>query len=168
MGTGWLALRIVHIGLGMFWVGADVFLTFLFLPRLRALGPEVERPVMTVLLRVLPPTLTISSVLTGASGIWMAGELHGWSPAWLVANGWGLSMLVGLVGTTVALAIGMGALPPLTTRYDKMNRAIAGRSATREETEQLRRLSNRVEALARLNSVLLIVVVIAMAVARYV
>jgi hypothetical protein len=167
MGLPWLSLRVLHLVLGTFWVGTDAFLTFLLIPRLRVLGPNIERSVMGVLMHALPPVLMVSSLLTAATGIWMVTTLQGWDPGSLLANGWGLCMLVGLIGTFVSRVIGMGLLPPITIRYQTLIRRIEAQPATAEETSELQRLADRTTMLARINSVLLIIVVIAMAVARY-
>jgi uncharacterized membrane protein len=164
----WLALRIVHVGCGTFWVGSDLFLTFLLLPRLRGLGPQVERAVMTSLVRALPPVMTLSSVLTLVSGVWIAVTYQGWNPAWMLESGWGVAMLVGLTGTLSALVVGLGVIPPLTMRYDRMNRAVDGRGATPDEEREILALGRKISRLVHVNSVTLIVVVMAMAVARFV
>lgn len=164
----WLALRVVHVGCGTFWVGSDLFLTFILFPRLRGLGPHVERAVMTSLVRVLPPVMTISSLLTLVSGVWIAVIYKGWNPSWMLEDGWGVAMLLGLAGTLSALVIGLGIIPPLTMRYDRMSRATEGRAPTSDEERQIQALGRRISTLVHVNSVTLIVVVLAMAVARFV
>ncbi len=41
-----VVLRILHIVFGVFWVGSAFFLVLILEPRLRALGPEIQRPAM--------------------------------------------------------------------------------------------------------------------------
>lgn len=168
MGPLWLTLRIVHVGCGVFWVGADLFLTFILLPRLRALGTPVERAVMTSLVRVMPPVMTACSLLTLLSGVWIAVIYKGWDPAWLIEDGWGVAMLVGLAGTLSALVVGLGIIPPLSMRYDRLSRALDHRPPTSDEERQLLSLGSRISTLIHVNSATLIVVVVAMAVARFV
>jgi uncharacterized membrane protein len=122
MNLEWISLRILHIVAGTFWVGTDVFATFLLILQLRALGPAVEHAVMGALMRYLPPVMTISALTTAITGVWMAVTLQGWNPAWMLANGWGISMLIGFVGTAAALVIGLGMVPPVTIRYDRLSR----------------------------------------------
>jgi hypothetical protein len=64
--------------------------------------------------------------------------------------------------------IGLGLLPPVTIRYDTLSRSVEGRPTTADEERRLQQFGSRVTILATVNSVLLIIVVIAMAVARYV
>jgi len=168
MTTTILILRVLHIGFGAFWVGTDAFLTFLLLPRLRTLGPDIERQVIAAIMRFLPPVLMVSSLVTFVSGIFLTGIMRGWNLNWVFSSGWGTAIFVGFVGTVLALIVGFGLIPPLTMRAGKLERSFEGRQPTTTETEELGRLSSRVTMLAKLNSVLLIVVVLSMAVARFV
>ncbi len=163
-----LILRVLHIGFGTFWVGTDAFLTFLLLPRLRALGPQVERPVLVAIMRFLPPAMMISSIVTFTAGIALAGIMRGWSLGWIFASGWGIAMLVGFAGTLLALIVGFGLIPPVAIRADKLARSFEGRTPTDAEASEFDQLNARGTALARINSVLLIIVVVAMAAARFV
>lgn len=163
-----LTLRVLHIGFGTFWVGTDVFLTFLLLPRLRTLGPNIERPVLVAIMRTLPPVMMIASIGTFVSGIALAGIMRGWNVNWVFASGWGIAIFLGFAGTFIALSVGFGLLPPLTIRMDRLARSFEGREPTAAESQELDQLKARGTKLAKLNSVLLILVVISMAVARFV
>jgi hypothetical protein len=168
MSTNILILRVLHIGFGAFWVGTDAFLTFLLLPRLRTLGPDIERRVTAALMRFLPPVLMVSSLVTFVSGIFLTGIMRGWNVNWVLANGWGTAIFVGFVCNIFALIVGFGLLPPLLMRSDKLERSFEGRQPAVAETEEFDRLRARGTMLTKLNSVLLLVVIISMAVARFV
>jgi hypothetical protein len=168
MDTTILTLRILHIGFGTFWVGTDAFLTFLLLPRLRALGPNIERPVFAAIMRFLPPVMMLSSIVTFISGVALAGIMRGWNVNWVFASNWGIAIFTGFVGTVIALFVGFGLLPPVTIRADKLARSFEGRARTPDEARELDQLNARGKTLADINTWLLILVVIAMAVARFV
>jgi len=168
MSTTILILRVLHIGFGAFWVGTDAFLTFLLLPRLRTLGPDVERPVMAAIMRFLPPVMMVSSLVTFVSGIFLTGIMRGWNLDWVFASGWGIAISVGFVGTLMTLIVGFGLLPPLFIRTDKLERSFAGRQPTDAESEEFDKLAVQGTMLTKVNSVLLIIVVLSMAVARFV
>jgi len=168
MSTTILILRVLHIGFGAFWVGTDAFLTLLLLPRLRTLGPDVERPVMAAIMRFLPPVMMISSLVTFVSGIFLTCIMRGWNVDWVFASGWGIAISIGFVGTLLTLIVGFGLLPPLTIRSDKLERSFVGRQPTRAESEEFDKLTAQGTMLAKVNSVLLIIVVLSMAVARFV
>ena len=118
-------------------------------------------------MRRLPPILVLTSLATAVTGVWMAVEMQGWNPGWMLESHWGLAMLVGTVGTFLALVIGLGVVPPITMRYDKLSRSMAGRVPTEDEVVELQRLTHRTQQLVHINSSLLVIVVIAMAVARF-
>lgn len=168
MDTYILILRVLHIGFGTFWVGTDAFLVWLLIPQLRTLGADIERRVIAAIMRFLPPVLMISSIVTFVSGILLTGIMRGWNVNWVFASGWGTSIFIGFIGTLIALIVGFGLVPPLTMRTNKLERSFEGRQPTSAETEEFDRLRARVTMLAKLNSVLLIVVVLSMAVARFV
>ncbi|MBI2908263.1 MAG: hypothetical protein HYX92_11500 [Chloroflexi bacterium] len=163
-----VVLRSLHILFGAFWVGTDAFVTFLLLPRLRSLGRDIEQPVTVLLMRILPPALMVSSLIAVVSGIWVTGLTRGWNLDWVSASGSGWVMSAGSVGTFLALVVGFGIIPPLTMRMNKLARAFEGRAPTDEESRQIESLTGRITVLARANSALLIVVVVTMAVARFV
>ncbi len=168
MATNILILRVLHIGFGAFWVGTDIFLTFLLLPRLRTLGSDIERRVIAAMMRFLPPVLMVSSIVTFVSGIFLTAIMRGWTVDWVFTSGWGTSIAVGFIGNVIALIVGFGLLPPLMIRTDKLERSFEGRQPTAAETEEFDRLRVRGTMLAKLNSVLLIIVILSMAVARFV
>jgi len=168
MATNILIIRVLHIGFGAFWVGTDIFLTLLLFPRLRTLGPDVERRVMAAIMRFLPPVLMVSSLVTFVSGIFLTGIMRGWTVNWVFASGWGTAIFVGFVGNVIALIVGFGLLPPVMMRADKLERSFDGRQPAFAETEEFDKLRARATILAKLNTVLLIVVILSMAVARFV
>lgn len=168
MSTNILILRVLHIGFGAFWVGTDAFLTFLLLPRLHTLGPDIERGVTAAMMRFLPPVLMVSSLVTFLSGIFLTGIMRGWNVNWVFTSDWGTAIFIGFVGTLIALIVGFGLVPPLMIRADTLERSFEGRQPAVAETAEFDSLRARSIMLAKLNSVLLIVVVLSMAVARFV
>jgi hypothetical protein len=161
-------LRILHIGCGVFWVGSDLFATFILIPRLRALGSDIERPVMASILRVLPPVLVVCSVTALVTGIVLAGDLWGWSLAGVFATGWGWAMLIGFILTIITMLIGFALMPMFSIRVEKINREAEGRAPSPHQARQLASAMSRIVALARSNSIILVIVIGTMAVARFV
>lgn len=168
MGTTILILRILHIGFGSFWVGTDLFLTFVVMPRLRSLRKDIERPAALAMMRAMPPLMMTSSLMTALSGVGLTGILRGWNFTSLTSSGWGAAIVAGFVGTLVNLVIGFGLIPPVSIRLEKLATSFEGRKPSSKETSQLDDLTARAERLSKINAVLLVAVVISMAVARYV
>ena len=69
-------LRILHIGFGVFWVGSAMFMSLILEPRLRALGPAIQRPVMMAIAPIMGPAVGISGGITIAAGITLYLRLH--------------------------------------------------------------------------------------------
>jgi uncharacterized membrane protein len=161
-----ITLRLLHILFGVYWVGSDVTLTFILLPRLKALGPSIERPVMRVLMKVIPPITTISAIITIVAGILLVGRLKGWGI--LFSVGWGWAIFISLVLTGLAVIVGFGLLPLVAIKYEKLSQKLEAQTPNTDEGHRLDSLTRQVTIFGRLNSVLLILVAAAMAVARFV
>ena len=83
MDIEFVILRLVHIVSGAFWVGAAVFLAFVFEPRIRALGPAIQGPVMGAVGKVAGPIMGGAGAITIIAGVYMAlrlrwGSLDDW------------------------------------------------------------------------------------------
>jgi uncharacterized membrane protein len=166
MDYGWALLRVLHVLCGTIWVGSDFLLSFVVFPRVRALGLDVERAVLGELARYLPPVMLTASLVTLATGVWMTGSMQGWNLNWMFATSWGTSIAIGLIATAIAFIVGVALIPRVTIRYEKFMKATAGRTLAAEEVAEMGHLSASITRLARLNTALLLIVVIAMAMAR--
>jgi hypothetical protein len=164
-------MRILHIVFATYWVGTDIFATFILLPKLRALGTAIERPVMKSLMRIVPPALMISSVLSFGAGAVLTGLLTNWNLGLLFVGGWGWAIFTGILATFIAMIVGFGVIPVVSIRMERINKGIEGRKEqipTAEEDAQLRQLTARLTVFAVTNTVLLFIAVSSMAVARFV
>lgn len=165
MDTLTISLRLLHILFGVFWVGASLFLSFVLEPKLRALGPPVQGPVMRVLMPVITPAFTISSVVILVTGAVLALRLS--SLGDMLATDWGWAMLVGLVATLAATVLGLGFTSVAGKRMATLGQSMEGRRPTPEEAQQLGSLSQRLRTLSRVTTALLVLAVVSMAAARY-
>lgn len=163
-----VSLRILHIVFGTFWVGSDLFVVLLLEPRLRALGPTIQRPVMRALMRVMPPAMMVSSAVSLATGVALTLKMQWGFLDTFLATGWGWAMLIGFVTTVAAMVVGFGLVPVVTIRMERLNRGMEGRPPTADEASQLERLNSRLMFLVRGNSALLLIALGTMAAARFV
>ncbi len=161
-------LRISHIFFGVFWGGTYLFATLILIPRLRALGPSIERPVLKEVMKVATPIMVVSSLVVLGTGVAMAHRVWGWHLDDILATGWGKAMLVALIATVAAIAFGFSFLMPSGLRMEKINRATQGREPTPEEDHELERLSTRVIRMDRINFFLIMAALIIMPIARWV
>ena len=167
MNTEFVVLRIVHIAFGAFWVGSALFLVLILEPRLKTLGPTIQRPVMGALMPVMGPALGISGVITIAAGVYLALRLRWGHLDTFLDTGWGWAILVGFMASVGAMSSGV-TTGVMANRMSRLGREIEGRPPTPEEAGQLQRLAARLTLLGRTTAVLLLIAVAAMASARYV
>jgi uncharacterized membrane protein len=164
-------LRVVHVLIGAFWVGAIVFMAAFLMPSVRAAGPA-GGAVMQKLMqgRRLPRWLMAAAILTIVSGIglyWV--DSAGFQSAWL---GSGPGRVFGLGGTFAILAalLGMVVNSPTARRLTALAERIqgAGRPPAPEEAAEMQRLQARLGRATMAVAGLLVLATLAMAVARYV
>ena len=93
-----IVLRLIHIVFGAFWVGSAVFLALILEPRLRALGPTYQGPVMGAIAPVMGPAIGTAAVLTILAGIWMSVKLYSGRWDLWFSTGWGYAILFGARG----------------------------------------------------------------------
>ena len=72
-----IALRIIHVVAGVFWAGSVFFMVMILEPRLRALGPQYQGPVMGAIAPVIPRMVGSSAVITILVGVWLALKVQG-------------------------------------------------------------------------------------------
>ena len=112
-----------------------MFMAVILEPRLRALGPAIQGPVMAALTPVLIPVMLISATITLVSGGYLTEKL--WVDTdYFFDSGWGRAMLIGIIATVLAYASGV------TTSFQskkmlRMGAAIQGRPPAPEEIAAL-------------------------------
>ncbi len=106
METEFVVARLLHIVFGGFWAGSAMFMAVILEPRLRALGPAIQGPVMAALTPVLIPVMLISATITLVSGGYLTEKL--WVDTdYFFDSGWGRAMLIGIIATVLAYASGV-------------------------------------------------------------
>jgi uncharacterized membrane protein len=163
-----IILHLLHVLFATIWISGGFYYNFILLPNLERIDPTTQRSLTRSLTRVMGPLLGLSALITIVTGGVMMFQLlpeHGGKP---FATGWGVSMLVGIITTILSLVLVFAIELPAENRLDRLAASIEGRSATNEERRQLQQLTSRVVFLGRLTTVLLLVALASMAVARYV
>lgn len=166
-----MLLRLVHIVVGVFWVGAVAFIAFFLLPTIQSVGAAGEA-VMRQLnqIRRMQRWLTAAAVLTILAGLllyWHDSAGFG-SVQWMrsgpgVTFGLGAVLAIAATGFhSVVIAPAARELAPIMARAD----AAGGPPSSDLATGQ--RLQARLAWGARTWAVLLLLAAAAMSVARYV
>jgi len=165
-----LALRLIHIVSGVFWVGSIIFMAWFLTPALRATG-AAGGAVIQQLVRAqrLPAYLIAAMLLTVISGLLLfqhdSASFSGW-----MHTGTGMTFSAGAVLAIVGAIIGVFFNTPIAKRLSALGASIqaGGRPPTAEQAASLEMLQSRLARLSSIAAVLLILAVAAMAVARYI
>jgi uncharacterized membrane protein len=167
MNVEFVVLRLIHIVFGVFWAGSALFMAIILEPRLRALGPAIQRPVMGAIVPMVGRLVATSAVITMVAGIYMALRLRWGHLDQFLDTGWGWAILIGFVASVLAFSSGITTLV-LADRVGRLGREIEGRPPTPEEAGQMQRLAARLPRLGRTTAALVLIAVGAMASARFV
>lgn len=164
--------RIVHVVVGVVWVGGAVFIAAFLVPSVRAAGPAGGAVMQQVAqVRRLPLWLMAAMLLTVLSGLglyWI--DSAGFrSSAWL---GSGPGRVFGLGGAFAVAAgvLGMVVNAPTARRLGAIIARVqaTGRPPVPEAAAAIQRLQARLGRAATVAAILLLLATLAMAVARYV
>ena len=167
MDIEFVVVRLLHIVSGALWVGAAVFLAFVLGPRVAALGPAVEGPVMGAIGRATGPVMGAAGAITILAGVYMALRLRWGSLDRWFDTGWGWARALGFVVSIAAMALG-GATDAAVSKIAGISEGMAGRPPSPEEAAEMQRLSAQVRTLGRVAAVLVVIAVGSMASARFV
>lgn len=160
-------LRLLHVGGGVLWAGAILFISFFLMPTVRALGPDGGRFVqsmgqVTKLSRILPGS-ALTTIIAGALLYWeVSGGLN---PAWLVTPA-GITLSLGALAALRAFFGPASALAKGQKRTLALMQGIAGRAPNEAEARELKELQAKVPGRYRELTVLMILAVLCMALFR--
>lgn len=162
-----IVLRILHIGLGVFWAGTVFFVVSFLEPTVRGAGPAGGAIMAGLQRRRFLNVLPAVGLLTILTGLTLYMLLWGGSGA---ATPAGMTLGVGGITAILALFVGWFFMRPAQLAAGRLGASL------REMTEgperlaavaDLDRLQRRVRRSARWVAILLAVTVVAMAVGRY-
>ena len=145
-----------------------VYYNFILLPRLQRMDASTQRSVTKAVTQIMGPLLGISAIVTIVSGGIMLVQLRAEHGANLLATGWGISMIIGTFTSILTLVLVFAIELPTGNTVEKLAASIEGREPTQEESRALQQLSNRVVFIGRLGTVLLLIALASMALARFV
>ena len=165
------AVRIIHIVVGVFWVGTVVFMAAFLMPSVRAAGPAGGTVIQQLMgVRRLPLWIMGSMALTLLSGLGLYWrDSAGFQSAWLASGAgkaFGLGGAVAIAASILGMAINMPTARRLTEISGRLQ--AAGRPPTPEEQATLAALQARLGRASVVAAVLLVTATLLMAIARYV
>jgi hypothetical protein len=165
-----IILRLVHIGAGVFWVGA-AFVFFLFIqPSAREVGPEGQKFIGHLTTRrKLPGIILGSAILTVLAGILLYVEVSdGLNVDW-ITSGPGIGFTIGGLAALITVILGLAVTKPAADRMGALGQEVAasGGPPSPDQAAELQRLQARLMQIGRISMALLIIAVVTMATARY-
>ena len=169
MDLGYTILRLLHVGLGVFWAGAVFFTTFLLMPAMMEAGPDGAKIMAGLQRRGMLVVLPVVAIITIITGFWMYFRIAGGSADW-TRSGTGMALGAGGVSAVLALILGFTVMRPAQARITTIAASLA---TTPEGPERaalgatMQKLRDRMVTMSRLIAYLLVITVALMAVARY-
>lgn len=161
-----IALRIVHIVSGVFWVGGAALFFFYLEPAISRLGPDAEKFVDEVVnRRKVPIYFATFSTLTVVAGVILYWRDFGGidtTPHGLALGLGGLAAIVAWLGGNLLIPRTLGQLAAIGAEV-----RAAGGLASDELGARMHSTQERLRLIGMIDIVLLVFAVVAMATARY-
>jgi hypothetical protein len=165
MNTLILALRLIHISGGVFWVGTTLLFDLFIIPSIRTnaeVGPKFLGTLIKSHLGEAHGLSGILSGLAGASLYWI--DSMGFSSAWTVSSA-GLGFGIGAIFGFAGLITGVVGSLPLRALAETAAQIQGNPSA--EQINKMQAAQARLAATSRIEIVVLLISLICMATARY-
>jgi uncharacterized membrane protein len=165
-----IALRLVHILAGIFWVGTTLFLAFFLAPALGSAGPAGGAVMGGLQRRGMMTALPVAALLTLASGTWLYQLVSGGSIAAFMRSPTGAALAGAGTLALLTFVLGMALARPTAMAAARLSQelsAVTDEAERARRQEQLRALQRRNAVVSRVVALLLIAAAAGMAVARY-
>jgi uncharacterized membrane protein len=164
-----IALRIIHVLGGIFWVGAMLFMTFFLFPAVAEAGPGAG-PVMGGLQRrKMMVVIPIVATLTLISGFWLFYLASGGEMGHYARTRAGHAFSVGGGLAVVAFLIGMFVSRPAGMRAMRLGQQLAGAAEVERAAlmTEIGAVQKRAATASMIVASLLLLAATSMAIARY-
>jgi len=162
-------LRLIHISAGVFWVGGSVMTIGFIQPTAAALGPEGAKFMQRLTgPGRLPFFMNLAAPLATLAGLALYWMDSGFRVEWIV-TGPGLGFTVGGVAGIAAFILGVVVMGPTAAQMGALGTEIqvAGGPPTPAQASRMRTLQGKFHQGGLWGTVLLVVALAAMSVARY-
>jgi hypothetical protein len=170
MDTLLVLMRLVHILLGVFWVGSVIFNVVFLVPAFVDAGPEGAKVSAGLMRRRFFDVLPVVAGLTVLSGIWLYWRASlGFQPAYMRSSV-GMTYGIGALAAIVALGLGVAILRPAMLKAAALTQQAASAAPAERDAQLAKAQALRLRGIQvnKIVAALLVVAVVAMAVGRYV
>ena len=164
-----ILLRLIHIAAGMFWVGGSVMTIGFIQPTANGMGSEGAKFMQRLTgPSRLPFFMNLAAPLATLAGLTLYWMDSGFRPEWIV-TGPGLGFTVGGMAGIAAFILGVVVMGPTSVQMGALGKEIqaAGEPPTPAQVSRMQMLQGRLHQGGLWGTVLLVVAVAAMSVARY-
>lgn len=165
-----VVLRVLHIGLGVFWAGALLFMTWFVAPSVLDAGPDGAKVVQALQRRGVMTILPIAAIITILSGLVLMWRVSvGFQPEWS-RSPTGMALGIGAVAAIIGFGIGIGVMRPAQMKAAELAGTlgqITDAKAREARMAELQALRMRSAKASQWVAGLLAITVVTMAVARY-
>jgi uncharacterized membrane protein len=163
-----LTLRVLHIGGGVTWVGSAILYLFLLIPAARSAesaGPKFMQNFGPRFGKMM----SIVTTVTVLSGALLYSRFYDGSISFLWDTSVGLAFTIGAVSAIISYVMGASIISPTQEKIGKLGAAMAsaGGPPKPEQIAEMNQLQSFVMKVYRVDFVLLMIAMVAMAVARY-
>ena len=128
-----IILRLIHFIFGTIWFGGAFYYNFIPLPKLRQMDGHTQGSVITAVTQTMAPLLGISALITILIGGLMIAQLHTEHGTNFLTPGWGMSMMVGLFASILAVVLVFAVEVPTGNKVNKLATSIEGRAPSSEK-----------------------------------
>jgi uncharacterized membrane protein len=170
MHTVLIFLRLLHIVLGAFWVGAVLFVSLWLQPAIRDAGPDGMKVMAGIGKRHYMTVAPLAAILTLLSGLTLYWRVSGGMQAVWIGSRMGIAFTAGGAAAIVGFGFGMLVLRPAMMRIMALGPAAQQMPEGPQRAAalaELQRLRQRAGIGGNLVTGLLLFALCAMAVARY-
>jgi uncharacterized membrane protein len=164
-----IVLRFAHVFFGALWIGMMAFQTFFLGPTMAEMGPDGGKVMGGLMRRRLPIVMPLMGLIAIVSGLWMFQRDSGGNMGAFMATPVGKAFGWGGLSAILAFLVGVVAMRPLMMRMMKLGQSLASAPPQDRQAQaaELQRLRSRADVLAKVVTVLMLLALAAMAVARY-
>ncbi len=159
-------LRFIHIIFGIYVGGMYIFMTWMMVPKLRILGPDIERSFLRGIMSVASPAGAVSFIALFITGVWMTLLYKGGDIGSIFTTGWGIWIVIGFVAALIAAILGFGVLLPKGLRMEKILKASDTGKLSKEDSGQVDSIISRVLSIEKINFFLVMIAILSMMIAR--
>lgn len=165
-----LLMRLLHIGLGVFWVGTVVFSSIFLFPSIAEAGPDGAKVGAALMRRGFMKVMPIVAGVTILAGLYLYWRDSGGFQPSFMHSGMGMTLGLGAAAAIAAFVVGLVVMRPAMMKAGALAQS-AAQAAPAERQAQLaaaQAMRQRGVRAGNVVAVLVTLAVIAMALARYI